>query len=124
MGKEICDPDFDVPIACYDGAEVCKLVGIYILNKLSNTIVKDSVVLYRHDGLGIFENLSGPQIERGKKNVIKVFKKYGLSKIVTRNIISIDFLYVTFNLKTESYEPFRKPNDEPKYIDINPNDCP
>ena len=59
-----------------------------------------------------------------KNNVIKVFKKYGLSKIVTRNIISIDFLYVTFNLKTESYEPFRKPNDEPKYIDINPNDCP
>ena len=94
------------------------------MNKLSNTIVKDSVVLYRHDGLGVFGNLPGLQIEREKKNVIKVFKKYGLSKIVTRNIISIDFLYVTFNLKTESYEPFRKPNNEPKYIDINPNDCP
>ena len=94
------------------------------MNKLSNTIVKDSIVLYRHDGLGVFGNLPGLQIEREKKNVIKVFKKYGLSKIVTRNIISIDFLYVTFNLKTESYEPFRKPNNEPKYIDINPNDCP
>ena len=94
------------------------------MNKLSNTNVKDSVVLYRHDGLGVFGNLPGLQIEREKKNVIKVFKKYGLSKIVTRNIISIDFLYVTFNLKTESYEPFRKPNNEPKYIDINPNDCP
>ena len=80
MGKEICDPDFDVPIACYDGAEVCKLVGIYILNKLSNTIVKDSVVLYRHDGLGTFENLSGPQIEREKKTSLKCLKSMAYQK--------------------------------------------
>ena len=28
------DEDFDVPMGCYDGAEVCKLVGSYLLNKL------------------------------------------------------------------------------------------
>ena len=36
--KKSGDPDFDVPMGCYDGAEVCELVGIYILNKLSNII--------------------------------------------------------------------------------------
>ena len=45
----------------------------------------------------------------------------GLSIIVTTNITSADFLDVTFNLKTESYQPFRKPNNEPKYIDISSN---
>ena len=122
--KKSGDPDFDVPVGCYDGAEVCKLVGIYILNKLSNIIDIDSIRLYRDDGLGIFESLSGPQIERKKKNISKVFQMCGLSIIVTTNITSVDFLDVTFNLKTGSYQPFRKPNNEPKYIDISSNHPP
>ena len=122
--KKSGDPDFDVPMGCYDSAEVCELVGIYILNKLSNIIDIDSIGLYRDDGPGTFESVSGPQIERKKKNIIKVFKMSGLSIIVTTNIISADFLDVTFNLKTESYQPFRKPNNERKYIDISSNHPP
>ena len=105
-------------MGCFDGAEVCELVGIYILNKLSNVIDIGSIGLYRDDGLGIFKSLSGPKIEPKKKNIVKVFKMCGQSIIVTTNITSVDFLDVTFNLKTESYQPFRKPNNEPKYIDI------
>ena len=41
------DSDFDVPMGCYDGAEVCELVGIFILNKLSNIIGKNSIGLMR-----------------------------------------------------------------------------
>ena len=52
--KKSGDPDFDVPMGCYDGAEVCELVGIYILNKLSNIIDIGSVGIYRDDGPGIF----------------------------------------------------------------------
>ena len=122
--KKSGDPDFDVLMGCYDGVEVCELVGIYILNKLSNLIDIDIIDLYRDDGLGIFESISGPQIERKKKNIIKVFKTRGLSIIVTTNITSVDFLYVTLNLKTESYQPFRKPNNEPKYIDNSSNHPP
>ena len=58
---------------------------------------------------------------RKKKNIIKVLKMCGLSIIVTTNITSVDFLDITFNSKTESYQPFRKPNNEPKYIDISSN---
>ena len=122
--KKSGDPDFDVPMGCYDGAEVCELVGIYILNKLSNIIDKDSIGLYRDDGLGVFERLSGLQIERKRKNIIKVFKMCGLSITVITNITSVDFLDVTFNLKRDSYQPFRKPNNEPKYIDISSNHPP
>ena len=102
----------------------CELVAFYIVNKLSNIIDIDSIGLYRDDGLGISESLSGPQIERKKKNIVKVFKMCGLSIIVTTNITSVDFLDVKFNLNTESYQPFRKPNNEPKYIDISSNDPP
>ena len=80
------------------------------MNKLSNIIDKDSNGLYRDYGLGIFESLSGAQIERRKKNIIKVFKESVLLIIVTTNIISVDFLDVAFKLKTAWYQSFRKPN--------------
>ena len=56
--------NFDVPMGCYDGAEVCELVGCYILNQLSAVMKKELVGLYRDDGLGIMKKMSGPEIER------------------------------------------------------------
>ena len=35
----------------YDGAEICKLVGPYLLNQLSTAIDKSGFGLYRDDGL-------------------------------------------------------------------------
>ena len=32
--KKEGDEDFDIPMGCYDDAETCELVGIYIQNKL------------------------------------------------------------------------------------------
>ena len=43
--KRETDEDFDVPMGCYDGAEVCELVGSHLLNKLSNIVDKKSVGL-------------------------------------------------------------------------------
>ena len=67
----------------------------------------------------MFDKLSGPQIEQRKKNIIKIFKDCGLSITVTTNTTSI--LHLTLNLETESYQPFRKPNNDPICIDINSN---
>ena len=60
-------------MGCYDGAEVCELVGSYLLKKVSNIVDKKSIGLYRDDGLAILQNLSGPQIQRKRKD-IKMFK--------------------------------------------------
>ena len=29
------EKEFDVPMGCHDGAEICELVGTFILNKIS-----------------------------------------------------------------------------------------
>ena len=42
--------DFDVPIGCFDGAEVCELVGRFILNKLKNVFQSNTFGLYRDTG--------------------------------------------------------------------------
>ena len=122
MEKKSGNPDFDVPMGCYDGAEVCELVGIFILNKLSNVIDKNSIGLYRNDCLGVFGKLSGPQIEQRKKKIVKICKDCELTITVTTSITLI--LHLILNLETDSYQPLRKANNDPIYIDINLNHSP
>ena len=94
----------------YDGAEICKLVGIYIENKLCK------FGLYRDDGLGILRNTSGPAADQKRKSVIKIFKECGLSITCEVSKKIVDFLDVRFNLNDQTCEPYGKPNNEPVYI--------
>ena len=61
---------FDVTMEAYDGAEVCELV-IFLLNKISEEYDKNSIGLYRDDGLPVFKNKNGAQLERTKKSLQK-----------------------------------------------------
>ena len=64
---------FDVTISLYDGAEICELVGLYLLHGLNKTIKNQHLGLYRDDGLAIIDSKSGPIIERIKKNISTIF---------------------------------------------------
>ena len=96
--KKSATKDFDVPMGCYDGAEVCELVGSYMLNQLKHDVNKESIGLYRDDGLEVFHNISMPEIERKKKQIVKVFKECGLSIIIQCKLKSVNFLDVPFDL--------------------------
>ena len=122
--KRSGDEDFDVPMVYFDGAEICELVGIYIQSKLTNIMNKEDVGLYRDDDLGIFENISKPEIERKKTAIVKVIKKCGLSIVVDTNLKTVIFLDVTFNLEKNICKPYRKPNNRHIYINKNTNHPP
>ena len=51
----------------YDGAEICELVGQFLLDKLSNIIHMENIGLYRDDGLVVIRKAPGLEIERTKK---------------------------------------------------------
>ena len=106
-------------MGCNDGAEICETTKCYILHQLGSMVNKNSCGLYRDDGLGIFENLSGPQIESKRKQIIKLFKRFGLNITIKTNLPSVDFLDVRLNLKDGTYEPYRKQNSNPLYIHKN-----
>ena len=38
--KKVGNEEFDVPMGCFDGAEICELVGIYNLHQLKNVMGK------------------------------------------------------------------------------------
>ena len=111
--KKSGEKTFDVPMGCYDGAELCELVGTYILNKLKNVTNKENIGLYYDDGLVIFQNIPKTEIERKKKQIVKVFKECGLSITIKCNSKSVDFLDVAFDLGNEIYKPYSKPNNKP-----------
>ena len=44
--KQGDSPMFDVAMGCYDGAEVCELIGLYMLHKLTSAYTNGSIGLY------------------------------------------------------------------------------
>ena len=66
---------FDVTMDAYDGAEVCKLDGCFILSDLSSKYNKENIGLCRFS-----------QSEKIKKAFQKAFKKFDF-EIVIRNTI-------------------------------------
>ena len=63
-----------------------------MLNKLVNLFQDNSVGLYRDDELGVVRELSGPETERLRKNVIKTFKECGLNITSKSKLKTVDYL--------------------------------
>jgi len=85
--------NFDVAMGSLDGAEVCDLVGLFLLDKLANILGKN-VGLYRDDGLAVIKGSSGPKMESIRKKIIKLFQKYILRITSDCNLKHTDFLDV------------------------------
>ena len=120
FGNEVCD----VSMGCFDGAEVCELVGSLILTKLCNVLQTENVGLYRDDGLAIVKQMPGPELERKRKKIIEIFKKYGLAITIKTNLFVVNFLDIQFNLLNGTFKPYRKPNNDPIYVHKDSNHPP
>ena len=112
---------FDVTIGSHDGAEVCELVVIYLLGKLSSIIYEKNIGLYRGDRLYVIENANGSQLDGLRKGVFAIFHNVGLKITIDTNVITMDLLDVTLDLITGKYYPYRKPNNHPIYVNANFN---
>ena len=119
--KKTADGLHDVTMGSYDGCELCELVGLLILKRMSEQFPDLNFGLYRDDGLGVHRRLPGPQLERMKKDITALFKSLELKITIETKLTVVDFLDVTFNLYEETHAPFRKPNDNPLYIHVQSN---
>ena len=82
--EENAEGCFDVKMGSYDGAEICQLVGIYILSRLSSIIDKNDCGLYRDHSLSVLGNVNGQQINRVRKNFIQLFNPFKTDKTATK----------------------------------------
>lgn len=93
-----------------DSAEASDLVGLFLLYNLSafDCLDSDSVGLYRDDGLLVVRNSTKIKVDRIRKMIHKVFKDLGLRVIVSTNVKRVDFLDVTLDLTSNTYQPYVK----------------
>ena len=56
-------------MGAYNGAEVCETVCLFLLNNLANKFDKNSVGLYRDDGLALFKNINAHSADKTRKDV-------------------------------------------------------
>ena len=102
---------------------VCELIGLFLLNLLGQQYDTKNI-LYKDDGLSTFKNYSGPQMEKIKKHLQKIFKNNGLDVIVESNMKVVNYLDVTFNLNDGPYRPYQKPDNIIQYIRVESNHPP
>ena len=115
---------FDVTMGSYDGAEVCELVGAFLLNELKQITGIKNMGLYRDDGLAIVSNSNGPKMDKIRKLMTELFKKHELQITIETNLQQTDFLDVSFDLSSNTFSPFCKPNNTPLYINAKSNHPP
>ena len=70
----------------YDGPEVCELVGLYLLSKLTDFLEEGRVGLYRDDGLAAVVSRSGRLLDQLRKRILKIFEAEGLSITIEINL--------------------------------------
>ena len=49
--------------------------------------------------------MPGPQLERKKKKIVEMFKKYGLAVTIKTNLFVVNFLDIQFNLLKGTFKP-------------------
>ena len=114
--KKHHNENFDVPMGCWDGAECCEIIGLYMLHRLTqNGFRIADLGLYRDDGLLLIRG-SGRTGEKTKQKLSAIFTENGLKITTETCVTATDYLDVYFNLEEGSYRPYRKPNDRPLYI--------
>ena len=119
-----CSVTFDITMGSYHRAEVCELVGLYMLNKITSYIPKENLCIYRDDGLAVIRRQSGFKTEKLKQQLHGMAHKMGLKLEIEGPMKVTDFLDLSFNLETEKYSPFRKINNEIQYISTSSNHPP
>ena len=62
----------------FDGAEICELVGLFILNHLGKRFGKENIGLYRDDGLAIIKSKSARLLDKTRKELHKIFEQFDL----------------------------------------------
>ena len=83
--KEITK-QFDVSMCAFVGAVFCELIGLCIMSTINQSMIFESIGLYRDDGMAVLKSATGGESERMRKRLIKTFLDNGLSITSQTNI--------------------------------------
>ena len=109
------DKNFDIGMGAYDVAESCDLIGLFLLDQITNKIKGIDPGLYRDDGLAVAEN-TPRNCEKIRQKIVSIMNEFGLKITSKANRKVVEFLDVILDLENECYKPYIKPGDRPLYV--------
>ena len=116
------EKNFDVGMGAFHGAQVCEVIGLFILSKLE-ALPNFDTILYRDDGLAVTSSTPRQQ-EKLRQKIIQIFGKHDMKITIEINLKRVDYLDVTLDLETGLFKPYRKPGDKPLYVSAQSNHPP
>ena len=108
-------------MGAFHGAEVCELVGLYLLNGIEGIIDQNGAGIYRDDGLIVVPRMPNRKLETLRKKLYNLFKNEGFAITVEMGITKTEFLDTYLDLECGEYHPYKKPNNTILYINKNSN---
>ena len=115
---------FDVTMGAPDGAEVCELVGLFLIHETKAKFPELNFGLYRDDGLATYGKIPARKADRIRKDLHALFGQHELRITVELGTTTCNFLDVTLDLTERTHAPYRKPNDTPLYVHVDSNHPP
>ena len=114
---------FDNSMGAKDSCELCELVGLFLLGKTKerletekkNSTLSISIALYRDDLILAIQK-HGKSINMAKSELSKIFKEEDLTLCEWEEGSNLNYLDIEFNLDQNWYKPFKKANDNTKYL--------
>ena len=113
--------NFDVSIGAYDGAEICELVGCVLLYSINKIVDPSSHGPYQDEGLIIVDKSTPKKCDDIRKRLYKLFDEFGFRLDITTDLKITDYLDVTLNLYSGTVSPFRKKNQDLRYVNRGSN---
>ena len=114
---------FDVPMGFY-GSELCELIGLMILNAISDVFPTGDYGLYRDDGLAVVKASAKCNLLKTEQRVRKMLQNLGFDITIESGLTSTDFLDVNLDLRRDTFSPYRKPNSNLMYVNKHSNHPP
>ena len=74
--------------------------------------------------MAIIKSKSARLLDKTRKELHKIFEQFDLKITAEVNLNVVNFLDVTFDLNNAKHKPYRKPNDDPLYINRHSNHPP
>ena len=97
------------------------MVGLFILDGLHAIFNPKWIGLYRDDGLAVTRRTAGRHVENTKKRMHAFMKSIGLKIEIEAPLLETDFLDIAFDLRDHKYAPYRKPNNQLRYVHTQSN---
>ena len=122
-------PQFDVPMGCWDGAEISELCGLYLLYKLTRRdgtgpdgpFHVSEVGLYRDDGLAAIQG-TNKERDKIKESIKHIFEEESLKVVTKVNLTVVQYLDIEMDIEKGLHRSFHKA--KPIYINTGSNHPP